>query len=154
MFDFANEREQQSTDLQLAVDLDVDVLEEAQIQLLANDVLLALLQVQQTAVVGLLDRREEVVADVVAVMLGRADRDLLAVLLDGIAPVVLGRLRLAMAGTVVLAVAPSRGQRVDRGNGIVLNGNGRGRGQAGGNGEEEGERLHGGGAKVLGEKLG
>lgn len=98
--------------------------------------------------VGLLDGREEVVADVVTVVLGRADRDLLAVLLDGVAPVVLGRLLVAVAR--VGAVAPPRRQSVGgRGNGIMLNGNGRCRGQAGGNGEEDGERLHGGGAKVL-----
>ena len=92
--------------LQFSVNLDIHVLQEGQVQLLANDIRLSLLQVDQAAVVRLLDGPQEVVADVVTVILGRANGDLLAVLLEGIAPVVL----LCGARLLLRGITPSWGQ--------------------------------------------
>ena len=75
--------------LQLAVDFHIDILKKTQVQFLANNILLPLLQVHQAAMVGLLDGPQEVVADVISVVLGGANGDFLAVLLNRIAPVIL-----------------------------------------------------------------
>jgi hypothetical protein len=74
--------------LQLSVDVDVDVFQEAEVELLANDILVVLLEMYKTSVVGFLECPEEVVTDVICVVLRGTNSDLLAIMCNGVAPVV------------------------------------------------------------------
>ena len=55
--------------LNLAIQLDFNVIQEAQIKLLANYISLALLQQQTAAMIGMLDTPEEILRDVIFVIL-------------------------------------------------------------------------------------
>lgn len=78
-----------STHLEFSVDVNIDIIEESQIQLLANDILLVLLEMNKAAVVCLLQGPQEVIRDVIPVVLRGPDRNLLSIFLDRITPIVL-----------------------------------------------------------------
>ena len=61
--------------LDFTFQLHLNVVQEAQVQLLANNVRLALLQQQPTPMVGLLDAPEKVRRDIIGIVLRRTDRD-------------------------------------------------------------------------------
>lgn len=76
-------------DLELPIKLDIHVVQESQVQLLANYILLSLLQMHQTTMIRFPQSPEEISADVICVALRCANGDLLPVLLHTISPIVL-----------------------------------------------------------------
>lgn len=74
--------------LQFSIDIDVHIFQKAEVELLADDILVVLLKVYKAAVISLLECPEEVVTDVVCIVFGCPDSDLLSVVCNGIAPVV------------------------------------------------------------------
>lgn len=74
--------------LQLSIDIDIYVFEEAKIQLLTNDVFVVFLQVHEAAIVCFLQRPQEVVTNIICVVFRCADRDFLAIMCNSIAPIV------------------------------------------------------------------
>lgn len=74
--------------LQLAIDVDINVLQEAKIELLADNIFMVLLQVHEAAVIRLFECPQEVITDVVCIVLGGTNSDLLSVVCHSVAPVV------------------------------------------------------------------
>ena len=67
-------------ELDLSIELHLDVVQEGQIELLPNDVLLACGEDKSSAVVGLLQSREELARPIIRVAVGLWDVDLLALI--------------------------------------------------------------------------
>lgn len=74
---------------ELAIDVDVDVVEEAEVEFLSDNVFVVLLQVHKTSMIGFFECPEEVSTDVICVVFRSSNRNLFAVVSDSVPPVVL-----------------------------------------------------------------